>query len=386
MQTRILNNWVEMLEQLGSTIAGVSSDNDWVGADILDCALKNTVANLDRDLKKISREEFIFSQNIAVNEATQQNANYLRRWHVLGDAPSLTALAIAAMQEFNITEADFTHAVLMATILGEVEHDQPYHNNNHFRKVLLQTIRVIGAHNNIYSGTELELNTQQIALLLSAAAIHDLGHDGTGNTLEGVHQPSRLELRSFELAKPYLEAAGLQGQEYFDLLKVLLVATDVSPMNDPKSPTNQMKSAYRFHFMGEDKNFHRIHLSSDLRILEKDKSAALMACLLQEADIATSAGLAYEVTEFESASIFKEMEIEEVRPQQIINFLNDICQKSFLSGAGQKLYGENITRIYLQAEKAVQDGNDIIPKPDHTGFILSFGASPSSTHPPETLN
>ena len=146
----------------------------------------------------------------------------------------------------------------------------------------------------------------------------------------------------------------------------------------------QMKAAYRFHFLGEKKKFERLNLSPALKLLEKNEKVCLMACLLHEADMATSAGLTYEMTSYETVLVRDEIGTRDAKPEHIIEFLDVICQRQFLSEAGQKLYAANMGRIYALAEEAVKDGNALFPKSEHTDFILSFGQSTDGT--PKTLN
>ncbi len=334
------------------------------------------------DIKALEKERFIFSGSADIAQNTDDCVDFLRRWHVLGNPPTLAELCAAAALHLNIKNPDHVMGLMMASILGEVENTQPYHNNNHFRKVVLQIIRLIDVHNRIYGGTAKALGEEDMTLLLVAACIHDYGHDGLGNTVKGVFIPSRLELQSVKMAMPHLRAVGIDQEE---ILKALVVATEVSPLHDPASSVMQMKAAYRFHFLGDSKKFDRLNLSDDLKILEREPKICLMACLLHEADMATSAGLSYELTVYETVLVRDEIGTHDARPEHIVEFLDVICQRKFLSDAGQKLYAGNLARIYALAEEDVKAGNEPFPKAQHTDFILSFGQSKGGGAP-KTLN
>lgn len=356
---------------------------DWEGASLVPSAVNTAGKALESDLKSIKNQRFIFPDGQGAGNDSEEVTAYLRTWHVAGDAPSLVALVLASCEKFGIETPDLVQAILMAAILGEVENDLPYHNNLHFKKVVLQLIRLISVHNDIYAQTNRALDAEQIAVLLMGGCIHDLGHDGLGNTVKGVFYSGRLERRSFDLAKPYLEAAGAD-QEILQKLKVILLTTDVAPFGDVTNPMNQMKAAYRFHFMGESEQYQTLNLSNELEGMEECPKLAMMACLMHEADIATSAGLDYTVTQFETCKLMEEIGSSEAKPIHITDFLDKVCQRRFLSDAGQKLFGANLARIYALAESDEQNGNEPFPKPDHTDFVL--GKREASSGEGKTIN
>ncbi|MCB1652194.1 MAG: hypothetical protein KDI46_09085 [Alphaproteobacteria bacterium] len=336
---------------------------------------------LPRDLEMICGLDFLFADSgyKDVVQNTEAHIEFLRQCHVVQNAPSLPAFALAACCYFKIERPDLVSPILTASILAETPHDHAYHSNQHFREVLINLIRLLGVHNHIYSETAQALNEEQIALLLIAVCIHDLGHDGLGNTVKGVFEQGRLERRSFKMAEPYLRKAGLVEQVDLDKVLCMVLSTDASPLGDPASPVSQMKAAYRFHLLGENKRFSALNLSGDLAWLERDAKVALMACLLHEADVATSAGLSYDVTVYQTALFRHEIGASDARPEHVLDFLERICQRGFLSNAGQQLFGPNVARVYALSEQAMRQGNEPFPAPEHTDFILSFGRGDSSS-------
>ena len=64
---------------------------------------------------------------------------------------------------------------------------------------------------------------------------------------------------------------------------------------------------------------------------------------------------------------------EEAYPNQIIDFLNQICQRQFITDSGQRLYAANLARIHALAEEDVRNGNHALPKPELSDFILTYG-------------
>ena len=348
----------------------------WVDQKIVRKSLDRISAALENDLKALRvQASFIFSTKTEVESLTGQNVELLRRWQMMGDSPSLTALSIFALEHFRVfAPEDLLRAVLIASVLGEVENDLSYHNNMHYRKVLLQLIRMISVHNDIYAGTARAFDEQQIGLLITAACMHDLGHDGKGNTVKGVFEQGRLERRSFELALPYFKAAGLNDPEALEAIKVMLLCTEVTPLGDPGNPMSQMKSAYRYHFLGHKTKTHTLNLDPDLARLQRDHDLVMMSLVLHEADIATSAGLSYAVTKYETIIYMQEIKKEQACPQHVVDFLNQICQRQMLSDAAQRLYAANMARIYALAEEDVKNGDQSFPPPQHSDFLLAHGA------------
>lgn len=366
-----LKEWHSLLQAL-IPVADKVSTQEWKSASEFAATMTRCCETLEKDLQNIENKDFIFSESQAADAATDEIVEYIRQWHVMGNAPSLVAMIIASALKFEIKDPDQIQPLLMAGLLGDIENDLPYHNNLHFKKVVLQLIRLISVHNGIYGATARELDKAQITTLLIGGCIHDLGHDGLGNTVKGVFYPARLERRSFDLAKPYLDLCGF-SDGHLQNLKVMLLTTDVSPLGDLTNPMNQMKAAYRFHFLGEKEQYYTLNLSGELAAMEESEQLTTMACLLHEADIATSAGLNYSITQYETCKVMEELGASQAKPSHIIDFFEKVCQRQFLSDAGQKLFSANLARIYALAEEGERNGNEASPKADHTDFIIGAG-------------
>lgn len=374
-------DYIKVLQSLKHVVEGVVPAG-WGDAAQICKALEASETALDTDLNGISQCEGVFPTKDSAGPDTVSIVEYLRSWHVLGNSPSLVAMAVAACEEFGIKKPDNVQLLLLAAVLGDVENDLPYHNNLHFKKVMLQLMRLISVHNSIYGGTAKALDEDQCAVLLIGGCIHDLGHDGLGNTVKGVFYSGRLERQSFDFAKPYLEAAGA-GREMLDPLRAMILTTDVTPLGDVTNPMNQMKAAFRYHFRGEKEKFPSLNLSDELEVFEDDAALTVMACMLHEADIATSAGLEYSITQFETCKLMEEIGSDDARPSHVLDFLDKVCQRRFLSDAGQELFGANLARIVALSEEADQAGNEAFPKADHTSFILASSVARNTS---KTLN
>lgn len=376
--------WLKNIQGLKPVLADIEPDPSWGSAGMISETLDHVQKTFVKDMQSLEKEAlFMFSSTVESDNLTEQSAAILRKWQVTG-APSLTALSVFALQQFEIdAPQDFIQAILVASILGEVENDLSYHNNMHYRKVLFNVIRMIAVHNFIYEGTARSFDVKQICLFLMGACAHDLGHDGRGNTIKGVFYQGRLEKLSYDLALPYFKAVGFEDEKALADFRVMVLCTEVTPLDDPGNPMNQMKAAYRFHYLGDASKTHSLNLDPDIAELEVNPHLTTMCLILHEADIATSAGVTYDVTKYETSIYMQEIGTKQARPQHVIDFLNQICQRKFLSDAGQRLFAGNLARIYALAQADVEAGDEIYPAPEHSDFILTFAQEGQSS---KTLN
>lgn len=371
---------VRQLDPLKSAVLGLETPHKWPQTAPLQRAFEATKKSYSKDLKQLELEaNFFFDVTESVNDTTQDTVALLRKWQIAGSAPSLLAMCIFTLEKLNITPAqDTLNMMIMSAVLGEVENTVPYHDNMHYRKVLVQMIRLICVHNDIYAGTSRALDDKEICELLTAACLHDIGHDGEGNVIKGVHIEGRLERLSYDYALPYLTAVGCTDEKTLGKLLVMLLTTDVSPLNDPGNPMQQMKAAYRFHFLGEKARTHTLNLSGNIEVLEKNPKLATQCLLLHEADIATSAGLSYEVTKYETSLLMREFKDDTAHPSNVVDFLKQICQRAMLSEAAQKLYAANLARIYTLAEDEMNAGDPAYPDAEHADFLIGHKSGGNS--------
>ncbi len=315
----------------------------------------------------------LLSEELSPSEAALRYEMMMREWHLL-HTPSCASIVCFALDFLEIDLApDMLQALLSASLIGSIDNGLSYHNAAHFSKVLLQVLRLTSAHNRLFEKSNNMLSHDEIALLMIAACIHDIGHDGKGNTLQGKHTTGRLEQQSVDIFLPYMNACGFDEEsDECVLLRALVLSTDVSPPGSETCPAMQAKAAYHYHFIQESASPLRLNLDDSLVLLEKDRKAALMAVLLHEADLATSAGVSYDVTAFESICIHDEAGLAPARPHNIVNFIQKICQRKFLSDAGQKLFAANLARIYAKAETDAYEGDEILGSLSKNSFLTGL--------------
>lgn len=367
--------WNSELDALHTFFQEKDFSSPWLERTRISVTMDGIRDNLERDLAFLdSKASFIFKVSEKLENQTRNTIELFRQFTVSGACPSLTALCVFAMDHFDVRDPVLKQMVLAASVMGEVENEQPYHSNMHYRKVTFQIMRMIAVYNDIYEGTARVFDNKKIATLLATACIHDFGHDGKGNTVKGVYIPHRLEQNSFDLAAPVFNALGYEDAKDLNMIRVMLLCTDVTPFKDPGNAVNQAKSAYRYHFLGGRTHWDGLNLDKELSIMEDCPACAAMALMLHEADIATSAGLHYDITKYETGLLMNEISDGVARPENVINFLNDICNRQMLSEVGQQLFAANLVRIYALAEEDYKAGNEPYPPLEASNFVLGAKA------------
>lgn len=272
------------------------------------------------------------------------------------DGVTLPVMCLAAFDYFGGFEGknELVFPVLAAAVLGEVNNDLPYHNNCHYRKVLLHTIRLIAAHNHIFKEANLGLDQQKITLLLAGACAHDLGHSAQGNFDNRKYVFASQELRSFRYVKPFLLDMGFTSSMCDDL-SLMIVTTDVTPFGDPLSPSNQLRAAYEYHF-GTSEYDDNLQLRAELKVLEENSKLCLLSMLLHEADLMNSAGVDYNITIDESRKISQEIGKVITSPEDTYLFLKVICHEKMITDAAQFIAGDNLRNIISRVCDDINQG------------------------------
>ena len=358
----------KIFQEIKGYIGSVVPVDGWVDRDVLFATLDKISNDFDDDYTRALADlQYIFSENKDVVYQTAQTVSLLRRWSEAETSVSTFSVVAAGLKYFGFSsdKSDKDHgyilSTLMAAVLADVPNDLDYHNNLHFRKVVLHIIRMISAHNDIWSSGQNHLNKNSVSLLIAAAAIHDLGHEGDGNIIDRKYHMAQVERRSYGLAYPYLKAAGFSEETLGDM-NIMLTTTDVSPFGDPISPASQMRRAYEFHYgsddgVSEDNENSTLMLSDDLKILGDRGILCLMCLMLHEADIMNSAAVDYDITCGESVSVSRELGLTQALPEGTLLFLERICSGQMLSDSARYLGSANLAKILECVMKDYKDGN-----------------------------
>ncbi len=355
------NNFTENIQKIISTLRGLD-DKEFPFNDECLKAAEKASHKFDREYEIAANDlEYIFSGNNNSKYQISKTIELIERWNSEKNQKySIVALMAAAIDGFDFNEKNDSQnstSVLMAGILASIPNILDYHNNLHFKKVILHTVRLISIHNGLFSNVKTYFDKSRITNLLIAAAIHDFKHRGRGNVTNKKYQMAKTEIESFELAAPYLRLIDTDESDLADI-KVMLITTDVSPFGDPVSPSNQLRRAYEYHYgYDDDDDPETLNLSSELLVLADKSVLCLLCMILHEADIMNSAAVSYETTILESIAISQEIGREAALPQDTLVFLQDICDQRMVTDAAQYLGSKNLDDIIERVRQDFDNGN-----------------------------
>jgi hypothetical protein len=313
-------------------------------------ALHGARLTLARDLLWLERSSL---GRLIFGEVTGAYGPALSRLFDTWPAPSAAALALFAAGRLGIApEHHLFPALIGAALLADVENPLPYHGNDHYKKVLLQTLRLIATQN--APGLAPPFTQQQTMLLMIAACIHDLGHDGRGNG--GVRY--RLERAALDAARPYLEAAGLAEGDWRDL-EVMILCTDIAAAEGAASPAQLLRACHR-HFA---EGAALPDLPPELARLAGRADLARMAMVLATADIATSAGLSFSEGWKQTQLLSDESGIAALRTvRAFYGFVSgEIGRTVLMTQAGAEIYGPGFAAIERECRaRLALEGTDML--------------------------
>lgn len=228
-------------------------------------------------------------------------------------------------------EARHQRILQAAADMAAEPNNNPFHGNRHFMEVFA-TAALLGQH----ALKENRIERKDFALLLTAALIHDYGHDG------GVNGPVqfRLESLAVDKSKARLGAAGATKGE-LAIIRDFVLTTDVSKnFADPgaHSPADTVK---RYNFTRDAQDLHPA-----LKGLHKS-GLADVALMLQDADVGSSLidpQLCRQSGEYLAAEQKRAFD-----PQSQLFFLNTICRRHMFSESGHKLIQPALNRVLEEA-------------------------------------
>ncbi len=307
-------------------------------------------ARYEGDYERMAAAETVlFGDDI--DEFGVQATALFTAWEEDDGGPALPAIVGFAIEKFALDISDpCVRAAFLSAILAEIPNDLQYHGNEHYRKVLFHCIRLITTNNHIFAGTNRVLGKDQIAVLLTASCIHDLGHEGGDNLRDGVYTPGQMEQAAFDAARPFFEALAMPEDQMKDI-ETIVFCTDITFFAGDNSPCVRMKKIYKHYFWDDDREDVGMMMVGKLRRYEDNPKLILMAMILHEADIATSAGLSYEQTIKETINIMEERGVKTPGPHTVIAFLREQLGETMFTEAGKQLYGKVMADVIVRAEQ-----------------------------------
>lgn len=322
-----------------------------------DGLLEQVIAQFPEDYKRLSAHADLLT-GVDTARYGERAAEIFNEWDATNGWPSLAAMQAFALEQFNLPLDDApARAALLAAVLGEVPNELLYHGNVHYRKVMFHTIRLMATQ--MYGNFPYQplLYSDDLMKLLVATAIHDLGHEGGDNLRNGIYTPGYMEQKAYDHAREYFDALGLDPDFARDV-EALVFCTDITFIAGDNSPCVRMKKIYRHFFLGGIGDGGEIEdmLMGKMRRFEDNPRLSIMAMLLHEADIATSAGMTYETSKSETIKIMQERELDIAGPKVFLKFMNEQLGGSMVSPAAQQVFGAQMEKIIKQASADLEKG------------------------------
>lgn len=349
------SNIKQSFQSLLPILENTPVEGDFLTTDTLIAVHKELENRFDDDAKHVeSYKTILFDPNI--EHYGESVTEIFSEWDDNNNGPRMLAFVAHAIEQFELPiETPLTQSLLLSAVLAEVPNDMQYHGNNHYRKVVFHIIRLISKHNQIFAGKDRVLNKNQITTLLTAACIHDIGHKGSDNLRDGVYTPGALEQKSFDMARPYFEALNIDPDHRSDI-ETIVFCTDITFFAGDNSPCIRMKQIFRYHFWDDKKQDISMMTLGKLRRYDDNPHLVLMAMLMHEADIATSAGVSYEQTIKETINIMEERGAKIAGPEVVLAFLREQLGQTMFTEAARQIFGKSMDSVIEQAEADVERG------------------------------
>lgn len=247
-----------------------------------------------------------------------------------GTAPSLWSMVEIVFNEIEKVTGDCNLAPLKTSCFAADKHScNPYHNEHHSREVTLLTSLMLLKH--LRDGNESGFGARDARNLIMAAVVHDLGHDGGSNTIDGIHHPLRLERRSFNLAANLWRGQDVTKED-LHFIHACIVPTDISKSSKGVSPRDFLIKIFNG--------------SSVKAGVYGNKLWRNAAAMLSDADLAISGALSPEM--FAVNSMILEEETKGAVPATNASakyFLNTVLSSFPLSSEGGSLLKNGYNRV-----------------------------------------
>ena len=291
-------------------------------------------------VRRIRGESFPFDvapfryEALASPEATGAAIATVYEGFAQGNGPSQSTILAAALDRLGITpDIPERKAAMVAAVLAAVPCTNQFHNGDHSREVLANAIWLSQANAVLAAaGTQGAAPMAPIAVarLLLAATMHDLGHDGTANTVptaggDDHYVPFRLEDSAFELMRPVLGRAGIDFAVIGDL-QAMLRATDPRARPGVRAVTDHALYGVRLPAEVANEFAHRL----------RHQGLALATALLCDADVISSAGLTHEYY-LRLSSLLSTERGTTITDAEARDFFIGVVGDSFASAAGKRL-------------------------------------------------
>lgn len=351
------HNIDSLFDELKPVIMNTQPGEDFFEPDLLEQTIDKCRAAFAGDCDRMAAcNDVLYGDNY--DNFGVQATDVFSQWAELGRGPILPAMVASAIEAFDLDiTAPLVKSAFLSAILAEYPNNLLYHGNEHYRKVLFHVLRLIALHNEMFDGTNRKFSHDHTATLLIGACVHDLGHEGGDNLREGVYTPGQMEQFAINLSRPYFEALGVNKDDLGEL-ETIIFCTDITFFAGDNSPCVRMKKIYRYFFWDDDREDVSMMMMGKLRRFEDNPRLSLMAMILHEADVATSAGLSYEQTIKETIAIMEERGLKIAGPKTVLAFLREQLGETMFSEASKRLYGRVMMGVIKHAEQDIERGRE----------------------------
>lgn len=356
LQDRGESNILSILDELISVIETTRPHENGYEPAVILSRLEELRGSFEDDYKRMSEiADLMFGEDLAAYGA--RCTAVFQRWDEESGGPSLLAMIAQAWDRIGLPQDDaLVKVAVMAAVLAEVPNSMQYHGNAHYRKVLFHVIRLIGAHNIVADKSE-HLSEEDMAIMLIAGAIHDLGHEGGDNLRDGIYTPGYMEQKAFDMARPYFEELGL-SRDQLGVIETLVFCTDITFFAGDNSPCVRMRRIFSYYFENSGDEKVLDYMMGKLRRFEENRKLSLMAMLLHEADVGTSAGLSYEQSIKETIDIIEERGMKTAGPKVLLAFMQEQLGGSMKTQASKAVFGPAMEVILDHARQDMERGRE----------------------------
>lgn len=340
----------DLVQKTAASLAAQSNDffkHTFRRDELVNSAIE-TVRHFDRDMQALKKDGSVLFASVTTQGGDDKGAKLAALFDTWRDAPpSTTAIICAAAVHFDIPP-DNRHlkAAIMAGLAAEVDNNNPYHSNHHFREVTATMARLCNAHNELAAGGKQEtmlLDSDNIAKCLLAAAAHDLMHDGKTNSLNGPesHMQYRLENKAIGAIEPFMQLAGMSPRDQEDV-RVMIRITDISAPQGGKSPHSILKAAA---------SGKADALPPELADMARDPVLRAMCTLMSDADLGPSTATTFDFSRKMTTLLSHENPALADSNKTLAGFLQFVVGGELTSDAGKTASHKALGSIMQHAQK-----------------------------------
>ncbi len=248
---------------LSELLGSVQIEDERFSTDVLTSKANHAYQSLENNLNHLTEIKFteLIQKDVEPDQYITRVNNITEQWNK-GDAPSLSSIAWSVLNHLNIDpnarqetpEVQMAKAILTHAIVADVDHNNPYHWNGHFRDAVIDSMRL---------ASQCALDHHDTLLLLWSAIKHDEGHRGfVGNRMPNVmgeHTPLLEEVYAQDIAELYERALGIDPELIADS-RVIVFSSDVS--GEEQAPAMIVDDLYDHYFPS---NLEKVPAMPDLQ-------------------------------------------------------------------------------------------------------------------------